>query len=126
MEVKLRCFEIGCFECCKETEMPLSCEDIKRIENLGYDMKDFSLEKDGVRVLKNVDGKCYFLKGGRCTIYEFRPLGCRIYPIVYDVERNKATVDEFCPLHREIPASQVKKFEKVLLKLISEVYGRIL
>ncbi len=123
MEVKLRCLELGCYKCCKDTEMQLSRRDIKRIEKLGYSRDEFSVEKDGVRILKNVKGRCYFLKNGKCLIYEHRPLGCRLYPIVYDVEKKTATVDDFCPIAKEIPISKIKRAERILFRHIIEIYG---
>ncbi|WP_290900196.1 YkgJ family cysteine cluster protein, partial [Ferroglobus sp.] len=90
MEVVLDCLKINCHKCCEETEMQLSKHDIRRIEKLGYKVDEFSEIKDGVRVLKNVNGKCFFLRNGKCSIYEFRPFGCKLYPIVWDVERKRA------------------------------------
>lgn len=123
MEIKLRCLELGCHKCCERTEMQLSRRDIRRIEKLGYNRDEFSVEKDGVRILRNVEGRCYFLKNGKCTIYEHRPLGCKLYPIVYDVEKKAATVDDFCPIAREIPRSKIKRAERVLFRHIIEIYG---
>ena len=126
MEVRLRCLEVGCSKCCYETEMPLSEKDIKRIEKLGYRRDEFSVVVDGVRVLKNVDGKCFFLKDDRCSIYEHRPLGCRFYPVIYDVDRRKAVVHDFCPLAGEVKISTVKKVERALIRHIREVFGELL
>ena len=39
-------FSEKCFECCLETEMILSIEDIKRIEKIGYKRKEFIKEKE--------------------------------------------------------------------------------
>lgn len=125
MEVKLRCLEVGCSKCCYETEMPLSEKDVRRIEKLGYNRDEFSVVVDGVRVLRNVDGKCFFLRDGLCTIYEHRPLGCRFYPVIYDVERRKAVVHDFCPLASEVSISTVKKVERALVKHIREVFGEL-
>ncbi len=106
--------------------MPLSEKDIKRIEKLGYRRDEFSVVVDGVRVLKNVDGKCFFLKDDRCSIYEYRPLGCRFYPVIYDVDRRKAVVHDFCPLAGEVKISTVKKVERALIRHIREVFGELL
>jgi len=125
VEVRLRCLEVGCSKCCYETEMPLSEKDIKRIEKLGYRRDEFSVVVDGVRVLKNVDGKCFFLKDDRCSIYEYRPLGCRFYPVIYDVDRRKAVVHDFCPLAGEVKISTVKKVERALIRHIREVFGEL-
>ncbi len=125
MEVRLRCREVNCSKCCYETEMPLSERDLRRIEKLGYSRDEFSVVVDGVRVLRNVDGKCYFLKNGLCSIYEHRPLGCRFYPVIYDVERRKAVVHDFCPLAGEVSISAVKKVERQLIRHIREIFGEL-
>ncbi len=123
MEVKLRCIEIGCSKCCENTEMQLSRHDIKRIEKLGYERDEFSVEKDGVRILRNVNGKCFFLRNGMCVIYDHRPIGCRLYPVVYDVEKKCATVDNFCPIANEISLREIKKVERALLRHIISIYS---
>ncbi len=125
MEVKLRCVEIGCHKCCEETEMQLSGADIKRIEKLGYDKDEFSVEIDGVRVLRNVDGKCFFLKDGRCSIYPHRPVGCRLYPVVWDFEKGRAVVHDFCPIGNEVSVVQIKRVERVLKKHIQSIFGDV-
>jgi len=41
---------------------------------------------------KTEDGKCIFLKGSSCTIYQIRPLICRFYPFeLKEVESNRYT-----------------------------------
>ena len=52
---------------------------------------------------------------GTCSIHDFRPEGCRIYPVIIDKNENIAT-DELCPHKNEFIAT-IKKFEKRLLKL---------
>ncbi len=123
MEIKVGCLERKCYECCKDTEMQLSQDDIKRLEKLGYRREEFSIEVDGIRILKNVDGVCFFLKNGRCTVYDTRPVGCRLYPVVYNVDTGRATVHDFCPLSQTISRKEVKKVENVLIKHIQHIYG---
>lgn len=125
MEIKVNCLKYNCHECCKETEMQLSEKDIRKIEAIGFSRDEFSIVIDGVRVLKNVDGSCFFLKDGKCSIYPHRPLGCRIYPVVYDVENRRAVKHDFCPHVDEISVSAVKKIERTLLRHIKEIYGFI-
>ncbi|MDI9645112.1 MAG: YkgJ family cysteine cluster protein [Archaeoglobales archaeon] len=49
-----------CGKCCYSTEMPLTEEDIKRIESLGYSRKDFAIKIDGIFRLRNINGRCIF------------------------------------------------------------------
>ncbi|MHA1203934.1 MAG: YkgJ family cysteine cluster protein [Candidatus Heimdallarchaeaceae archaeon] len=86
-----------CFECCKETEMVLSNEDILRIKKLGYKIQEFALYEDGFYILKNKNGYCVFLKNGKCSIYKNRPEGCKYYPLIFDVESNSVIIDKDCP-----------------------------
>ena len=80
--------------------MPLSLEDIKRLQNNGHQTGDFMVNRHGERRLRNVDGQCYFLDKDGCTVYEHRPRGCRLYPLVMD-SRGKIIVHTMCRLHKE-------------------------
>lgn len=109
-----------CGKCCFETEMPLTEEDIKRIERLGYRRECFSVDDGNISRLKNVNGKCYFLdEKNMCKIYEYRPEGCRLYPAVLDGE--KVVVDKICPKWREVKVNDYAK--RRLLELIRKIYG---
>lgn len=99
------CQTHGCSLCCYHTEMPLTEADIARIERLGHARDDFcELDEDLVPQLKNDGDHCVFLgTTGRCTIYEHRPDGCRLYPLVWDRDAGRVVRDDFCPWHREFP-----------------------
>ena len=63
--------------------MPLTREDIEKIKSLGYDIGEFAVRVDGEFRLKNENDKCVFLDDkGLCKIYDYRPLGCRAYPMI--------------------------------------------
>lgn len=85
----------SCSVCCHETEMELTLEDIDRISALGR--RDFMVEKNGSRILRNIDGHCIFLDGNDCTIYEHRPKGCTLYPLVMSMPERRPVLDEDCP-----------------------------
>ncbi|MET1124358.1 MAG: YkgJ family cysteine cluster protein [Archaeoglobaceae archaeon] len=108
----------SCAKCCLETEMILVREDIERLRALGYE--DFYEFRDGFYRLKNVDGKCVFLKNNVCEVYEHRPLGCRVYPLIYDEECG-TVLDPYCP-HREVFEPDFEALKR-LLKLIERDYG---
>lgn len=103
------CLRHGCVSCCIETEMPLTEEDLKRIEKLGFKRIDFTVEAEGETRLKNRGKMCYFLEDGRCMIYENRPEGCRIFPLVYDVYSHKFIYDQVCLHSAEFKATRVDK-----------------
>jgi len=112
-----------CGKCCYNTEMPLTMEDIARIESLGYSRNDFAIKIGSIYRLRNVEGKCYFLsEDNRCKIYENRPLGCRIYPVVFDLERG-VILDDLCPKKDEVSIEEVKRIEPILKHLVRKIYG---
>ncbi len=93
-----------CGKCCLQTEMELSNVDIKRIEQKNpyqWKKKDFSEFYDGMSHLKNIDGHCIFYNhlDKTCLIYQYRPNGCRFYPLVYNPESKECELDCDCPHH---------------------------
>lgn len=110
------CLKNNCFKCCINTEMLLSLIDIKKIKERGFKEESFLIKKDGWLKLRNKHGKCVFLKNGECSIYEFRPLGCKLYPLIYD-ENKGPVIDELCPFNKKFKAS--KTDVKTLIKFIN-------
>jgi len=97
--------------------MVLTSHDIERIEKLGYDPRFFVSEQNGWLRLKNTMGRCVFHNGTFCTIYEHRPEGCVLYPVVYDKDDCCAMRDSECPQKHCFPLSE--KTSKQLYTLIS-------
>lgn len=93
------CLQCGCIKCCLSTEMELSSSDIVRIRGLGFFEDFFIVKQNGNRQLKNLSGRCVFHNGQRCSIYNYRPEGCRLYPAVFDEDKGKVVLDSYCP-HR--------------------------
>ena len=93
----------NCGKCCLETEMILSSEDIELIENNfrnSIRKRDFAFKNKNEQFqLKNIDGHCVFLNysANKCKIYEYRPQGCRFYPLIYDIDKKKCLLDDDCP-----------------------------
>jgi len=100
------CKAHNCVICCTETRMPLSRSDIERISRQGYRFKDFVVKRKRERRLKNRNGRCVFLGDDGCTIYSFRPEGCRLYPLVYNENNKKAVIHDLCPFGHEFKASK--------------------
>lgn len=123
---------LSCGECCRNTEMILVEEDVRRLERLGFSAEAFSERRGGFLRLKNVDGRCVFYdaKSGKCLVYPYRPLGCRVYPLVFDEERG-AVLDEDCPLAREFAAKGeevvrgLAELERLLRRLEEESGYRV-
>lgn len=108
-----------CGKCCQETEMELSGGDIERLEKMGYCPRDFCFIDDGVIKLKNIGGLCYFYdeREKRCKVYEGRPLGCFLYPVVYLVGGG-VIIDDFCPIGHTISETELKEKGRILKKLL--------
>jgi uncharacterized protein len=113
------CFAHACHTCCRDTEMPLRDADIARLEALGHVAKDFAAEDDGWVVLQNRDGACVFLDTrGQCSVYEDRPEGCRIYPLVFEEQVGPA-LDELCPWRSEFsPGVQEHRRLQALVRVL--------
>ena len=118
-EVKFRCTRCGI--CCVGTEMELLAEDIERITARGYKLEEFAEEKDGVYRLKNVDGHCVFYDPEKrlCKVYDIRPVGCRMYPLVYDGK--SVTIDRTCPTWNTVPRSEIERLAPYVLKFLEDV-----
>jgi Fe-S-cluster containining protein len=91
--------------------MPLTESDIARLESLGHHRDHFStLDEEFVPQLLNDGDHCVFLgRDGKCTVYEHRPDGCRLYPLVWDRDTNRVVRDDFCPWNREFPVDRAKE-----------------
>ena len=99
--------------------MELSSEDIERLETIGFRLEDFAvIDGDGAR-LRNVDGYCYFYSCSekKCQIYEKRPQGCCLYPVVYVVNKG-ATFDRLCPMRHTVTKQELRKKGKILINLL--------
>ena len=123
--LEVACSFSDCFACCKDTRMPLLKEDIARIVKKGYALTDFTVMDDGFIVLRNKDSYCVFLKEGRCSIYSIRPIGCRLYPLVYDIDNDEPIIDKECAhpdafLIKNIPSPVLDLLEKTVDTLIRE------
>jgi Fe-S-cluster containining protein len=110
-----------CYECCLDTEMTLSNSDVKRIEMEGYIRSEFLKEEDGFLVLQNLKGQCYFLKDRRCSIYKFRPQGCRFYPLIYDFEREELLVDELCTNHTKFDIEDYESISEEVIIFVNAI-----
>ena len=117
----MRCLRCG--ECCKETEMLLSNEDIERLERKGF-VKDFFVrfDKEGYAVLRNLNGVCVFFDVEKrvCRERANRPLGCRIYPVMLDEDKG-VVIDDICPARKTITEKQKAKKGKKVRELLKKI-----
>ena len=126
----------GCLEhckaaCCYDTAMPLLPEEVERIEWVTKKKREEFTWKDGqVYRLKNTrEGHCVFLdttsKDGkkRCTIYNYRPVGCSLYPLVYDPDHDRVLVDKYCPLRKTVDLRRYPQEKTRLRNLIRRIFS---
>ena len=106
--------------------MELSREDIRKIIGKGYRFEEFTVIDKGVTRLRNVDGYCYFYKqvDKKCQIYEKKPMGCYLYPVVY-LENEGNIIDELCPMGHTISEQELKTKGKILDKLLKKIDNEI-
>lgn len=107
--------------------MLLTYEDIEKIAKLGYDRAYFVEERDGWLQLKNSQGRCVFHTGETCRIYKDRPLGCTLYPVVYDNDNHCAILDRECPQKQKfsLGKNNVRKLGTLVSTLRRERAQRI-
>jgi len=104
--------------------MVLTPSDIARIERLGYALEEFAIKSsDGFYRLKNINGHCYFfdIATTSCKIYEHRPIGCRIYPLVIVLDLGIITVDNACPAKGSVEVEDVIKKLPLIAEVIEEL-----
>ena len=117
----MRCLRCGV--CCRETEMLLSTEDIERLGRKGY-RKEFFVRFDraGYVKLRNRQGYCVFydVEKRLCKVRADRPLGCRIYPVVYDEEKG-ILVDSICSAQSSVTEKQKAARGRNVLVLLEKI-----
>ena len=102
------CLANGCSACCHDVEMLLTEGDLARLSAARPGLDFWFRADDGYLQLRTRDGPpampgagrpCVFLDpGGRCTVHEIRPEGCRLYPAVWADDLRDAELDDaYCP-----------------------------
>lgn len=103
--------------------MLLSERDVARLIKKGF-RKDFfaNLDKHGYLTLKNRDGWCVFydrqLK--QCKVYNERPSGCRVYPVIVD-ESKGIVLDNICPCTHTISLREKSLKGIKVVKLLENI-----
>jgi Fe-S-cluster containining protein len=103
--------------------MLLSNEDIERLERKGYAREFFAkCDAKGYITLRNYRGCCVFydVEKRRCKVHADRPLGCRLYPVIYDEARG-IVVDNICHAQNTVTEKQKAKRGKKVLKLLEKI-----
>lgn len=113
----------NCGVCCINTEMLLSNQDIKRLEGKGYKKQGFiRIDEKGYALLKNLHGHCVFynLAKRRCNIYEDKPEGCSVYPVILDEEKG-IILDDICSAKYTITSEERQEKGKQVIALLKRI-----
>lgn len=85
--------KIGCSHCCENGDYPLSQLELEYLMQ-GY----IKLDNDTkIKVQKNIKSiqkgcECPFLVEKKCSIYEFRPIICRVHGLAYLISNDKVKI----------------------------------
>jgi Fe-S-cluster containining protein len=134
-EVRFKCEK--CALCCGDTKQRVRRILLLRIEAKSISQKthegveNFAEKLDGVEpyiyvMKKSKNGKCVFLKGDLCTIYQNRPLICKFYPFELKEDEDRkhvfAYTDE-CPAigkGRYLEKGYFERLFKMSMKTLKE------
>ena len=89
----------------------------------GYNKEFFAqFDTAGYSKLRNRQGHCVFydVEKRRCKVHGDRPLGCRLYPVIYD-EASGIVVDSICHAQNTVSEKQKVKRGKKVLKLLEKI-----
>lgn len=120
------CQEKNCHKCCNNTNMHLTKKDISRISQKLHTASFYLKNEEGWLQLMNKDGVCIFHDGKECTIYDIRPLGCRLYPLVYNIDDQKVVYDSICPYQKSFPktSEKIRQLKELINILFTEFNKR--
>jgi Fe-S-cluster containining protein len=93
-----------CASCCRNAGIDLSPDEaveILRIKGIAYfDMLDINAVRDRLKA------PCGLLEGKLCSVYEKRPMSCKVYPFAW-VKRGLLLLYQ-CPMGRKVTAELLK------------------
>ena len=93
-----------CASCCRNADIDLSpgeAVEILRLKGRAYfDMLDINAVRDRLKA------PCGLLEGNQCSVYEKRPMSCRVYPFAW-VQRGPLLIYQ-CVMGRKVTAELVK------------------
>ncbi|HIQ12773.1 MAG TPA: YkgJ family cysteine cluster protein [Thermoprotei archaeon] len=116
--LKLDCFNCR-VRCCLEQRVILSERDIDLLIEAGYKLEYFAVKKGRYYYLREYGGRCIFydVDTGLCRIYKYRPLVCRLYPLVYQ-DGNVILDVENCPEASKIDEEMMWNAVPDLIELV--------
>jgi Fe-S-cluster containining protein len=103
--------------------MLLSAADVERLERMGYGREKFvRFDRHGFVRLRNRGGFCVFydVERCRCRVYMHRPLGCRVYPVIFSKEEG-IIVDDLCPMWSTVSKVELERKGRKLIELLRRI-----
>jgi len=114
----LDCPPGNCGGCCNYQEVPLSRNDIKRLNKAGIELPPVLTKPNGNQYFSCLNG-CPFLIENSCSIYSHRPDACWVFPAQHVDGNDLLHIRVRCPASvrviREIITSAVKENNFLLL-----------
>ena len=113
------CCKKGCSACCEKGDYPISELELQYLMQ-GYMGLDNELKAEVQRNFSVIEkgGKCPFLINSECSVYEFRPIICRVHGLAYLCGERKAKLP-YC-VHSGLNFASVYKESKFLAEPIKE------
>lgn len=108
-----------CSLCCKyPLVLPKERERIIKKARLGLLKQRLFKRRGGYFILER--DPCPFLKNGKCSIEEIKPLCCRLFPLVLSPEGGKFSwaISDECPLGDKVPKSYIRKARAIGKKML--------
>ena len=84
------CCKRGCADCCEKGEYPVSDVELEFLTE-GYKHLEPDVQSIVRQNIKNMEkgGKCPFLIEKLCSVYEYRPIVCRVHGLAYLYKGNE-------------------------------------
>jgi len=126
-QLRFRCQRCAVF-CCKLGGPKLSTKDIERLRRACYKPDTF-LDATPARLKNRRDGSCVFLFFNaeecfyQCSVYDFRPTFCRLYPFQFEKAGPQSYALKFIPCCNGL---NTEDGEIVNKKFFAEVLQKIL
>lgn len=113
------CCKKGCSACCEKGDYPISELELQYLMQ-GYMGLDNELKTEVQRNFSVIEkgGKCPFLINSECSVYEYRPIICRVHGLAYLCDEKKAKIP-YC-VHDGLNFSKVYDKPKFFAEPIKE------
>lgn len=114
----LECPPGNCGGCCNYKEVPLSHNDITRMENASIALPQILTKDNGTQYFDCSNG-CPFLIENSCSIYKYRPDACWLFPVQHSSDSDLLHIRVRCQASiaviRKIVTAAVKENNFLLL-----------